>query len=82
MRYVILVLLAHAAFAQQYEIGADIGYGFYRNGSIYSADGTAQAGIRNRFAAALFSGMSFGITSLRSFVICITMVIRFCRRLA
>ncbi len=42
-----------AAFGQQREIGAGIGYGFYRNGSIYSAGGSAQAGIRNRFAAGI-----------------------------
>jgi len=39
--------------AQNFQVGAEIGYGFYRNGSIFSADGTAQAGIRNRFAAGL-----------------------------
>jgi opacity protein-like surface antigen len=44
---------------QQYEIGADIGYGFYRDGSIYSASGTAQAGIRNRFAAGIVLGDDF-----------------------
>jgi len=37
--------------AQQYEFGGAIGYGFYRNGTIYSPAGSAQAGIRNRFAA-------------------------------
>ncbi len=45
--------------AQQYEIGADIGYGFYRNGTIYSNGGNAQAGIRNRFAAGLIIGEDF-----------------------
>jgi opacity protein-like surface antigen len=59
MKYLILILLAEAAFAQQYEVGANIGYGFYRNGSIYSADGTAQAGIRNRFAAGIILGDEF-----------------------
>jgi len=49
------------AFAQEqpYEIGANAGYGFYRNGSIYSAAGTAQAGIRNRFAAGTVVGDDF-----------------------
>lgn len=56
MKYTLFLLAACAAFAQQYEIGADVGYGFYRNGSIYSDSGSAKAGIRNRFAAGLFLG--------------------------
>ncbi len=63
MRYAIVLaivfLCAGAAFGQQYEIGADVGYGFYRDGSIYSAVGTAQAGIRNRFAAGITLGDDF-----------------------
>ena len=60
MRYVAAVLLlTSAAFAQHYEIGANIGYGLYRNGSIYSDSGTAQAGIRNRFAAGVVLGDEF-----------------------
>jgi opacity protein-like surface antigen len=61
MKYVIpMLLLASAAYAQeQYEIGANIGYGFYRDGSIYSPFGTAQAGIRNRFAAGILLGDDF-----------------------
>jgi opacity protein-like surface antigen len=51
--------LVSTAFAQQYELGANIGYGFYRNGSIYSSAGTAQAGIRNRFAAGILAGDDF-----------------------
>ncbi len=51
-----VIVFALPALGQQYEIGADIGYGFYRDGSIYSPDGTAQAGIRNRFAAGIFIG--------------------------
>src|ERR1035441_3890392 len=43
MKYVVVILFAGAAFAQRYEIGANVGYGFYRSGSIYSASGTAQA---------------------------------------
>lgn len=55
-----LLLFAGAAFAQQqYEIGADIGYGIYRDGSIYSSSGIAQAGIRNRFAAGIILGDDF-----------------------
>jgi Outer membrane protein beta-barrel domain len=37
--------------AQQAEIGASVGYGLYRNGSIYSPDGKAAAGFKNRFIA-------------------------------
>jgi opacity protein-like surface antigen len=59
MRYAVLVLFAPAAFGQQYEIGADVGYGFYHDGAIYSAYGTAQAGIRNRFAAGIILGDEF-----------------------
>ena len=59
MKYLIAILFAGAAFGQHYEIGADIGYGFYRDGSIYSASGTAQAGIRNRFAAGIVLGNEF-----------------------
>lgn len=59
IKYTVVLLFAGAAFGQQYEIGADIGYGFYRNGSIYSASGTAQAGIRNRFAAGVILGDDF-----------------------
>jgi hypothetical protein len=52
MKYVVPILLfSGAAFGQQYEIGANIGYGFYRGGTIFSDSGAAQAGIRNRFAA-------------------------------
>jgi len=53
---VAILLLASATFAQQYEIGANIGYGFYRDGTIYSASGSAQAGIRNRFATGIILG--------------------------
>lgn len=48
-----------ALFGQRYEIGADIGYGFYRNGTIYSAAGSVQAGMRNRFAAGIDLGYEF-----------------------
>jgi opacity protein-like surface antigen len=60
MRHVVLLLLwATAAFGQQYEVGANIGYGFYRNGTIFSNSGNAQAGIRNRFAAGIVLGSDF-----------------------
>jgi opacity protein-like surface antigen len=38
----------------QYEIGGFFGYGWYNNGKIFSSSGTAQAGIRNRFAAGAY----------------------------
>jgi opacity protein-like surface antigen len=55
-------LLASPAWPQAdgpYEIGANVGYGLYRNGSIYSDQGTAKAGIRNRFAAGILLGDDF-----------------------
>jgi opacity protein-like surface antigen len=59
VRYAVAALFAAAAFGQQYQIGADIGYGFYRNGTIYSTAGNAEAGIRNRFAAGIVLGDDF-----------------------
>ncbi len=46
-------VFAAAATAQTYEIGGTVGYGWYRDGTIFSNVGTAQAGIRNRFAAGI-----------------------------
>jgi opacity protein-like surface antigen len=59
MKYWIGIALAASAFAQQREIGADIGYGIYRNGSIYSDAGSVQAGMRNRFATGIDLGYEF-----------------------
>jgi opacity protein-like surface antigen len=59
MKYWLGIAFAVALYGQQYQIGADIGYGFYRNGTIYSAAGTAEAGIRNRFAAGIDLGYEF-----------------------
>jgi hypothetical protein len=60
MTYVVpIILFSGAAIGQQYEVGANIGYGFYRNGTIFSDSGTAQAGIRNRFAAGIVLGDEF-----------------------
>ncbi len=59
MKYILAVMFTTAAFGQPFEIGADIGYGLYRDGSIYSTSGTAQAGIRNRFAAGIILGDEF-----------------------
>jgi len=59
MRCWILLIFAVAAFGQQYEVDADFGYGWYRDGTIYSPYGTVQAGIRNRFAAGIDLGDEF-----------------------
>jgi opacity protein-like surface antigen len=58
------VLLACPAFPQtlqqfEYELGANIGYGVYRDGSILSPEGSITAGIRNRFAAGITLGVDF-----------------------
>lgn len=50
------LFFASTAVAQRYQIGGDFGYGFYRNGTIFSAAGAASAGIRNRFAAGFWIG--------------------------
>src|SRR5437870_1821537 len=59
MKYLMGIAFTVAVFGQQYQIGADIGYGFYRNGTIYSAAGSVQAGLRNRFAAGISLGYEF-----------------------
>jgi opacity protein-like surface antigen len=59
VKYLLAVFFVSIAFAQQYEVGATIGYGVYRNGSIYSSTGSAKAGIRNRFAAGIVFGDEF-----------------------
>ncbi len=57
MKFILAVLFAASAFAQdRFEIGANIGYGIYNDGTIFSAAGTADAGIRNRFAAGIVLG--------------------------
>lgn len=59
MKWVLAIVFAATGFAQTYEVGANIGYGFYRNGTIYSAKDSVQAGIRNRFAAGIDLGYEF-----------------------
>lgn len=49
-------LCSCAGFAQQFEIGGAIGYGAYRNGTVFGPGSSAQAGIRNRFAAGAVIG--------------------------
>jgi opacity protein-like surface antigen len=56
MKFVLALIVSVTASAQQFEIGANIGYGWYRDGQIFSSLGTADAGIRNRFAAGLIVG--------------------------
>ncbi len=60
MRLLAGILCAAACFAQdsgqEWEIGASVGYGWYRGGSIYGAGEDIQAGIRNRFAAGAVVG--------------------------
>jgi hypothetical protein len=46
----VLTLLAAACQAEQWEAGIAGGYGLYRNATIIAPAGTADAGIRNRFA--------------------------------
>ena len=50
------ILCASACFAQQWEIGGSIGYGWYRNGTVFGPGESIQAGIRNRFAAGAVVG--------------------------
>jgi hypothetical protein len=59
MKFGVVILFVSTAVAQQYELGANIGYGFYRNGTIYSSGASAEAGIRNRFAAGIVLGREF-----------------------
>jgi opacity protein-like surface antigen len=53
---VAVLLCAAGASAQQFELGGTIGYGFYRNGQVFSPAGTIQAGVRDRFAAGFVFG--------------------------
>jgi len=59
LRFFAVILFATVATAQPYELGADIGYGIYRDGTIFSDAGTAKAGILNRFAAGIVLGYEF-----------------------
>jgi hypothetical protein len=52
----VAVLCVAGCLAQDTEIGGAIGYGVYRDGSIYAPGGKAEAGIRNRFAAGVVFG--------------------------
>ena len=59
MKCFVAILFAGAALAQQYQMGATLGYGIYHDGTIFSAAGTEEAGIRNRFAAGIMLGDDF-----------------------
>ena len=60
MKPLAVLLFAALAWGQQkYEIGATIGYGIYRDGTIFSDTQTVQAGIRNRFAAGINIGADY-----------------------
>ncbi len=60
MRYSAILLIAASAWGQQqWEVGATIGYGVYRDGTIFSNTQTIQAGIRNRFAAGINLGQDY-----------------------
>ena len=55
-RCLLLLLVSSACFSQQYEVGADLGYGIYRDGTIFASGSTSEAGVRNRFAAGILLG--------------------------
>lgn len=55
-KFIAGILLASACFAQPWEVGGFIGYGWYRNGTIFGPGESIQAGIRNRFAAGVVVG--------------------------
>lgn len=50
------LLLAGSCCAQDWEFGGFIGDGAYHGGSVYSSEGTARAGILNRFSAGAVFG--------------------------
>jgi hypothetical protein len=53
---VLLLLACTPALAQNWELGIAGGYGLYRNGRIFSPNGTIGAGFRNRFAVSAVLG--------------------------
>lgn len=55
-KLLVCALLAAPSLFAQYEFGGSIGYGIYRNGTVFGAGSTATAGIRNRFAAGAVLG--------------------------
>ena len=55
-----VVIGACVCTAQQWEIAGTVGYGAYRSASILSPEGTATAGVRNRYALAASFGHVIG----------------------
>jgi opacity protein-like surface antigen len=55
-KLLVCALMAAPPILAQYEFGGSIGYGIYRNGTVFGAGSTAEAGIRNRFAAGAVFG--------------------------
>ncbi|HKE25045.1 MAG TPA: hypothetical protein VKB88_21940 [Bryobacteraceae bacterium] len=55
-KLLICTLAAAPSLFAQYEFGGAIGYGIYRDGTIYGPGSTATAGIRNRFTAGAVFG--------------------------
>jgi len=51
-----LLLVSRCCWAQDFELGGTIGYGFYRDGSIYGPGIDVKAGILNRFAVGVVVG--------------------------
>jgi hypothetical protein len=58
MKLALFALLLPVAWAQEYEFGGIGGYGFYRGATVFSPNGEATAGIRNRFAAGVVVGQN------------------------
>ena len=56
MKLLVGILWTGVCLAQQWEIGGFIGYGWYRDGTIYGPGQSIEAGIRNRFAAGAVVG--------------------------
>lgn len=50
-KLLVCALAAVPSLFAQYEFGGSIGYGIYRNGTVFGAGSTVAAGIRNRFTA-------------------------------
>jgi hypothetical protein len=51
MKLALFALLLPAAWAQEYEIGGIVGYGYYRDTTVFSTGGNATAGIGSGVAA-------------------------------
>lgn len=53
--YLFVLFALNACSAQQWQLGAGVGYGIYNNGTIFAPAGTATAGVRNRFAVSVWA---------------------------